>query len=97
MESVNTYTEHLRITNAHRHQLKLHLEPWAEELVMSPNTTYEIVAEGPEGDYLGMEFAELSATIYGWPGSMLFVFHEQRLLLECRIPTPALPKSKSGI
>jgi len=96
VESRKIYTEYLMIKNSHAQQQRLHIEPWAEELAISTNTTYQIVAEGPLSGCLEVEIAEGTITVYGWPGSVLTVFHGKKALCECSTPAPPLPELKSG-
>jgi hypothetical protein len=37
--------------------LTFSLEPWGEQYRLAPEETFEIVARGPEGDSLEVEFA----------------------------------------
>jgi hypothetical protein len=87
-----SHSERLRIQNAHAHEIELHLEPWGEQLSISRNMRYEIVATGPDGDCLEVQFEEKRITIWGWSGSILSVFHEGDLLSQCNIPVPATPQ-----
>src|SRR5215471_15155543 len=91
--AANACTDQLRIKNSHVQPLRLHIEPWAEEVLILPNVLYQIVAEGPRGDHLELEFAEGKITIYGWPGSVLSVFQGQQAICQCLIPAPPLPRS----
>src|SRR5437588_11143082 len=78
LEGANSYTQYLTMRNSHGQHLRLHIEPWGEELLISPNAIYQIVAEGPVGGCLEIEFAEAEITAYGWPGSILSVFQEHK-------------------
>jgi hypothetical protein len=48
----------------------LYLEPWGEELLISPNATYDVTARGPQGDCLHVDFAPGQITVYGWIGHL---------------------------
>ena len=89
-------SQRLRVQNRHSKPVTLCLEPWGEELPIAPKARYEIVAEGPEGDYLEVQYEERGITVYGWSGSVLTVFHEGRLLVECKIPVPRTPPRSPG-
>jgi hypothetical protein len=91
-EPTATEVEILRIGNDHSQPVQFHLEPWGELLSISPDTTFEVVAEGPPGDYLEVRFREGHITVYGWSGSVVSVFQEGTLLRECKIPVPATPR-----
>jgi hypothetical protein len=81
----------LRIQNVHSYPLAIRVEPWGEELSLLPNETYAIVARGPEGDFLEVELGESRVIVYGWPGSVVSIFHEHKLLRACQIPVPSTP------
>jgi hypothetical protein len=85
------HIQRLRVSNFYSEPVTLCLEPWADELSIPPKVSFEIVAEGPEGDYLEVAYEELRITAYGWSGSILSVFHDGMLLLECNIPAPRTP------
>ena len=86
------YVQNLRIQNSQSQPVTLYLEPWGEELLISPNATYEFAARGPEGDCLHVDFAPAQITIYGWSGSVISVYHNDKMLRNCEIPAPATPR-----
>jgi hypothetical protein len=65
----------LRIRNSHSAALTFYLEPWGEQYAMPPEATFAVVAKGPEGDSLEVEFADDHITLHGWPGSVVSLFH----------------------
>jgi hypothetical protein len=84
----------LRLQNSLDAALKLYLEPWGETLWIPPTLTYRVVAKGPEGDSLHIEVAVGEITVYGWPGSVLSVFHSAEPVMECRVPVPSTPQPR---
>jgi hypothetical protein len=88
------YVQHLKVQNAHAHAVQVFIEPWGEELSILPNVTYEVVAKGPRGDCLEVEFGEARITVWGWSGSIASVFHKGNLLRECQIPVPSTPQRR---
>lgn len=66
----------LRIRHSRATSLALYLEPWGEEYCMPPDGTFEVVARGPQGDCLAVEYADDHITVYGWSGSGVSLFHE---------------------
>ena len=72
---IKEYTTSLRVCNAHAGPITLHLEPWGEQYTMPPEATFLVVARGPEGDALEVECAEDHIVLYGWPGSVVMLFH----------------------
>ena len=70
------YTTSLRVYNSRSTALTFSLEPWGEQYTIAPEATFEIVARGPEGDSLEVEFADDHIIVYGWPGSVVTLFHE---------------------
>ncbi len=64
----------IRVTHSGREDTTLVLEPWGEIHRLRPNTTLEIVGEGPEGDTLEIEATSDGLVIYGWPGSVVNLY-----------------------
>jgi predicted SnoaL-like aldol condensation-catalyzing enzyme len=89
------HIQRLRVSNSYSKPVTLCLEPWADELLIPPKVSFEIVAEGPEGDYLQVVHEESRTTVYGWSGSVLSVFRDGQLLLECDVPAPRTPPSSN--
>ena len=90
METENR-VQYLRITNSKSTALRLHLEPWGEQFVMDPGTTFQIVATGPEGDCMELEYDDEHITLWGWSGSVISIFHKGQRLGGGDIPMPDLP------
>jgi hypothetical protein len=70
------YVTSLRVCSSRSIALTLSLEPWGEQYKLAPEETFEIVARGPEGDSLEVEFADDQIVLYGWPGAVVSLFHE---------------------
>jgi len=81
----------LRLHNTTREPIRLVCEPWGEEITLLPDSKYQLAAEGPEGDYLEIEFGIGLVIVYGWPGSTLLVYSKGDQVLACRIPVPNSP------
>jgi hypothetical protein len=86
------YVTSLLVCNSRSITLTFSLEPWGEQYKLAPEETFEIVARGPEGDSLEVEFADDQSILYGWPGSAVSLFYKGTELgvgdAE-RIPIPA--------
>ena len=88
------YVTSLRVSNSHSVALTFCLEPWGEQYPMAPEAIFEVVARGPKGDSLEVEFADEQIVLYGWPGSTVTVFHKgTELGAGCaeRTPVPDTP------
>jgi len=83
----------LRIRNSRATSLTLYLEPWGEKYLMSPEATFKVVAKGPQGDCLEVEYAEDHITVYGWPGSEVSLFHEGAELGTGQRTEPPIPSA----
>ena len=70
------YVISLRVCNSRSIVLTFSLEPWGEQYRLAPEETFEIVARGPEGDSLEVAFADDQIILYGWPGSVVTLFHK---------------------
>ena len=53
------YVTLLRLHNAHPIPVTLYLEPWGEQYILTPEATFTVVARGPEGDALEVEWADV--------------------------------------
>lgn len=70
------YVTSLRVGNSRSVALTFCLEPWGEQYPMAPEAIFDVVARGPKGDSLEVEFADDHIVLYGWPGSIVTIFHE---------------------
>ena len=70
------YVTSLRVCSSRSMALTFSLEPWGEQYKLAPEETFEIIARGPEGDSLEVEFADDQIIVYGWPGSVVTLFHK---------------------
>lgn len=66
----------LVLINSRRDDLVLHLEPWGEQYPMAPKAEYRVVAFGPPGETLMIEYDYGSITVYSWPGSVITLFKD---------------------
>ncbi len=65
-----------RLVNSRDVAVKLLLEPWGEVYEMAPGAVFEVMARGPAGDALEVAIADDAITVWGWPGSVVRLFHE---------------------
>lgn len=63
----------LAITNTQPTEVRLTLEPWADEHVMAPGKTVEVSYSGPSGGRMEIELKPGEVILYGWEGSVLSV------------------------
>jgi hypothetical protein len=71
------------------------LEPWGEQYTLTPEATFTVIAKGPEGDALEVEWTDDHITLYGWPGSIVTLFHDGKEVgggTSERTPVPATPR-----
>lgn len=86
----------IRLLNSRSIGIKFYLEPWGEEYEMPPDATFDVVAKGPQGGSLEVEFGDDHITVYGWAGSVVSLFHNGTELgkgLWERSPVPSYPVS----
>jgi hypothetical protein len=88
--------QHRRVRNDQPFSVQLSIEPWAEEVTMSPNGMFEVIAKGPQGDFLEVILGEHRITVCGWSGSVATVFRDGEMVLDCQIPAPRTPPRHSG-
>jgi hypothetical protein len=86
-----TRTDRLRVRNASEAEVVFVLEPWGQQCPMAAGATFEVVARGPEGDGLEVDFGEGTVTVYGWTGSLVTVYDGRRIVADGDHPPPATP------
>ena len=92
------YVTSLRVCNSRSMALTFSLEPWGEQYKLAPEETFEIVARGPEGDSLEVEFADDQIILYGWPGSVVTLLYKGTELEaggSKHTPIPATPRGEA--
>ena len=65
----------LTVTNEQDGAITLYLEPWAEEHVIAPNISLELIGSGPPGQF-EVAACRDGLTVYGWSGSTVRVFRD---------------------
>jgi hypothetical protein len=65
-----------RLVNRRPDRLMLYLEPWGDAYEMPPDAAFEVVARGPQGDTLEVEFADDHIVLWGWGGSIVTVYYQ---------------------
>ena len=86
-----------RIVNSRDVSTTFRLEPWGEEFEMPPPAIFHLVARGPDGDSLEVLVSDDQVTVWGWPGSVVSLFHEGSELGAgrwSRSPVPPMPPIK---
>jgi hypothetical protein len=79
---------HIRIANPLDEELTVILEPWGETHAIAPHSSLDVPGSGPPGDTLQVSFAEGSAIVWGWPGSIVRVVSNEIPPVEPRRKTP---------
>ncbi|WP_437742167.1 hypothetical protein WMF39_42380 [Sorangium sp. So ce1504] len=67
----------LSVTNSNDDALLLTLEPWAEEVVLSPGQSVQVAFSGPQGGQMELELKSGAVILYGWEGSVLTIKSEE--------------------
>ncbi len=79
------------ISNSEDDPVVLCIEPWANEIQLLSGNNYQVVFEGPEGGFPEVRWSKTRITLYGWSGSVAWVFLDGAVVLECSIPVPPMP------
>jgi hypothetical protein len=66
----------LLVTNSNDDALLLTLEPWAEEVVLSPGQRVQVAFSGPQGGQMELEVKSGAVILYGWEGSVVSIKSE---------------------
>ena len=83
-----------RLVNSRDVAIQFCLEPWGEQYEMLPAAIFDVVARGPEGDALEVTIGDDQITVWGWPGSVVTLFHNGTELGAGgwrRSPVPSMP------
>jgi hypothetical protein len=80
------------VRNSEDSPIVLCLEPWGDELLISKDSDYLVVFEGPEGEHPGVQWSKERITVYGWSGSVASVFLEGKMVLSCATQVPEMPR-----
>jgi hypothetical protein len=62
--------------------MRLIIEPWAEEFLLSPGIIVEIIAAGENTDCLEIDYVDRGVAIHGWSGSALTVMLDGKALAQ---------------
>src|SRR5437870_3595150 len=73
---LNVQDFRFRVVNSGSSPLIFHLEPWGDEVSMSPGFSLDVLARGPQGEgkILEVVVSGDSVTVYGWSGSLVRLF-----------------------
>lgn len=88
----------IQLVNSRSTDTVVRLEPWADEHIIPQGVTYEVVARGPQGGTLEVEFGDDAVTIWCWEGSVVSLLHEGARVdvrSEEREPVPPVPPKTS--
>lgn len=89
----------MQLTNTRAIPITFSLEPWGDAHDMPPGATFELIARGPEGGWLDVEFGEDQITVWGWQDSVVNLYHEGEELgagLWERPRVPPTPQNESN-
>lgn len=86
----------VRIVNPSDAEMTFILEPWGETYPMPPHAEFVITGSGPEGDGPEIACTANVVTVWGWPGSVLRVFHREVELGPAGVARPPMPGPASG-
>ncbi|MCU4583015.1 hypothetical protein KTJ32_18645 [Acinetobacter gyllenbergii] len=68
--------------NTSKDDLKLILEPWGGETIISPNSEIDIIIDGDHSlGYLEFEYDHHTVIIYGWQGSIIRIYENGKEVL----------------
>ncbi len=88
-----------RLINSREVAIKFYLEPWGEEYEMAAGAVFHVVARGPAGDALEVTISDEQIVVWGWPRSVVTLYHEDVELGAGRwgrSPVPSMPPLKEG-
>ncbi|AUX27733.1 uncharacterized protein SOCEGT47_083310 [Sorangium cellulosum] len=68
----------ISVTNSNDSEIRLTLEPWAEEVVLSPGQSVQVAFSGPQGGHMEVDLRPGAVILYGWEGSVFSVKGSER-------------------
>jgi hypothetical protein len=92
-EEVITTT--LRLVNSNEADTTFVIEPWTSQCSMPRGAIFEVIAHGPKGGVLEVEYSRDHIVLYGWAGSTLTVYQNGETILDGSVPVPPVPPQMS--
>jgi hypothetical protein len=89
------YDRFIKVKNRSQSTVEFVLEPWGEVYKMAPNDMFVVAGKGPEEDSFEVVFENDAISVWGWPGSVLWLYHNDKELgerTEPRTPVPPIPR-----
>jgi len=87
----------IALTNSTGREIVLHLEPWGEQLVMSPGITLSITAKAEQPGTFEIEQLEHEIIVWAWPTAIVKVFSgDVEVGIEAGLERPAVPSVLKG-
>lgn len=82
----------VRLNNERTKTCTFAVEPWGDTYEMKPGESFDVVASGPaENCQLEIDQSDESVVVYGWSGSTVSIFHDDKELgagASAREPAP---------
>ena len=66
----------ITFTNRSTVTTRLIIEPWAEEYLIAPNISVDIVATGKTADAIEIEFVDRGVVVHGWSDGTVTVMRD---------------------
>jgi hypothetical protein len=79
-----------------KEEVTLCLEPWGNEISLSPGKDYLVVFGGPDRAYPAVHWGKHRIVVYGWSGSIAAVYLERELVLSCAQRVPEMPDMRNS-
>jgi hypothetical protein len=76
MKTGKQHETSIRITNSHAVDITIVIEPWGEIYELVPADRLDVVAEGPDGGALEVDFQAGKVIVWAWPGSTVRLFRD---------------------
>ncbi|MFM9961284.1 MAG: hypothetical protein ACKV2Q_08660 [Planctomycetaceae bacterium] len=83
------------ITNSGKESLTVWIEPWGQDLPVSPGQNLEVVAQSRCEGRLEIVNLDGGVAVYAWPGTTIQAFCRGELIYDANIVFPALPAGLS--
>lgn len=91
-----SYESSIAVKNSSADPKVLHLEPWGEQFVMAPGSTFQVSTKANQRGTLEVEHLEQEIIVWAWSGSTVRVFSGGIEINAYERPAvPSVPEGKS--
>jgi len=88
----HSYEVRTKVTNDLTAPLLLIIEPWAQEIMIEPGDTYDVIFYAPDIGHQSVSHGVIDGQSYiivgAWHQAIFAVYHDGQCILTTRVPSP---------